>query len=243
MRSISWVVVAGLAFAASGCSDYDVILKKQTEMDARLEQLIQGSAAANKRVAELSGEVKELQARDKAQSAELDELKNTVAPQLKNLKPSLETPSPSVTELPPAATPRIEVVNSDATPPDSDAGPQEAYMKAFGLFSSNKYGEAIEAFEAFIRNHSSHEYAGNAQYWIGECYYTQRNYPLALEAFNKVVSNYPKGNKVPDAMLKTGYTLFNMNEPARAKAALKALVDKYPRSPAAVKAKERLGHS
>ncbi|HEX5774153.1 MAG TPA: tol-pal system protein YbgF [Geomobilimonas sp.] len=240
MRSISWVVVAGLAFAASGCSEYDVILKKQTEMDARLEQLVQGSAAANKRLAELSGEVKDLQARAKTQSAELDELK-TVAPQLKDLKSSVETLSPKVNEPPPAATPRIEVVNSDAVPPDTDAAPQEAYMKAFGLFSSNRYNEAIDAFDAFIRNHPTHEYAGNAQYWIGECHYSQRNYPMALEAFEKVVSGYPKGAKVPDAMLKAGYTLISMNETARAKATLKALVEKYPKSPAAAKARERLG--
>ena len=240
MRSISWVVVAGLAFAASGCSEYDVILKKQTEMDARLEQLVQGSAAANKRLAELSGEVKDLQSRVKAQTAELDELK-TVAPQLKDLKSSVETLSPKGNEPPPAATPRIEVVSSDAVPPDTDAAPQEAYMKAFGLFSSNRYSEAIDAFDAFIRNHPTHEYAGNAQYWIGECHYTQRNYPLALEAFEKVMSGYPKGNKVPDAMLKAGYTLISMNESVRAKATLKALVEKYPKSPAAAKARERLG--
>lgn len=240
MRSIPWIVVAGLAFAASGCSEYDVILKKQAEMDARLEQLVQGSAAANKRVAELGSEVKELQSRVKAQSAELDELR-TAAPQLKELKSSLDVPSPKASEPPPAATSRIEVVNRDAVPPDTDAGPQEAYMKAFGLFSSNKYGEAIEAFSAFIQNHPSHEYTGNAQYWIGECYYTQRNYPQALEAFNKVISNYPKGNKVPDAMLKVGYTLISMNEPAKARAALQAVVDKYPKSPAAMKAKEKLG--
>ncbi|RII26239.1 MAG: tol-pal system protein YbgF [Geobacter sp.] len=236
MRSISWVVVAGLAIAASGCSDYDIILKKQTEMDARLEQLVQGSAAANQRIAALDNEVKELQSKVRTHSAELDGLK-AVAPQLKDLNPA----SPGVSELPSAPSPVIEVVNRDAVPPDTDAGPQEAYMKAFGKFSSNKYDEAIEGFTAFMGRYPSHEYAGNAQYWIGECYYTKRNYPLALEAFNAVVKNYPKGNKVPDAMLKIGYTYFNMNEPAKARSILQTLVDEYPVSPAAAKAKERLG--
>ena len=240
MRSISWVVVAGLAIAASGCSDYDIILKKQTEMDARLEQLVQGSAAANQRIAALDNEVKELQSKVRAHSTELDGLK-AAAPQLKDLNPPMETASPKVSELPSAPSPVIEVVNRDAVPPDTDAGPQEAYMKAFGKFSSNKYDEAIESFTAFMGRYPSHEYAGNAQYWIGECYYTQRNYPKALEAFNAVVNNYPKGNKVPDAMLKIGYTHFNMNEPAKARSVLQTLVDEYPVSPAAAKAKERLG--
>ncbi len=240
MRSISWVVVAGLAIAASGCSDYDIILKKQTEMDARLEQLVQGSAAANQRIASLDNEVRELQSKVKTNSAELDSLK-LVAPQLKGLNLQTETVPPAARDLASSPVPRIEVVNRDAVPPDADAGPQEAYMKAFGKFSSNKYNEAIEDFTAFMGRYPSHEYAGNAQYWIGECYYTQRNYPMALEAFNAVVKNYPKGHKVPDAMLKIGYTYFNMNEPAKARSILQKLVDEYPVSPAAAKAKERLG--
>ena len=240
MRSISWVVVAGLAIAASGCSDYDIILKKQTEMDARLEQLVQGSAAANQRIAALDSEVKELQSKVRTHSAELDGLK-AAAPQSKDLTSPPETPPSKGGVLSSAPAPVIEVVNSDAVPPDSDAGPQEAYMKAFGKFSSNKYDEAIEGFTAFMDRYPSHEYAGNAQYWIGECYYTQRNYPKALEAFNAVINSYPKGNKVPDAMLKIGYTHFNMNEPSKARSILQDLVNEYPVSPAAAKAKERLG--
>jgi tetratricopeptide (TPR) repeat protein len=68
---------------------------------------------------------------------------------------------------------------------------------------------------AFIR-HPDSEYAGNAQYWIGECYYTQRDYARALEAFNKVIERYPKGQKVPDALLKVGFSLTALTTCARA---------------------------
>jgi len=236
MRSFSLLAAVGLAIAISGCSDYDVILKKQTEMDARLEQLVQGSAATNTRLTEMNNEVKEMQARIKSQAADLEGLKSAER-QVRELNSSMAGSPRHISE---PSSPKIEVVNKDATPPEKDAGPQEAYMKAFGLFSSNKYNEAVAAFEAFIKAYPTNEYAGNAQYWIGECHYTQHDYPLALEAFNKVVSNYPKGHKVPDAMLKTGFTLISMNETVKAKATLQALVDKYPKSQAAAKAKERL---
>lgn len=240
MRQYYWCSAIALGMAISGCSASDVILKKQMEMDARLEQLVQGNAAVNAQLAELAGAVKEVRNQVNSNSADLEELK----PAFKEIKDSLESASVvNGREAASGAVPRIEVVNRDASPGDKDAGVQNAYMKAFGLFSSNNYPGAVEAFAAFIKSYPDSEYAGNAQYWIGECYYTQRSFPQALDAFNKVLTHYPKGKKVPDAMLKIGYSLINMNEPAKAKSALQALLDKYPRSQAAVKARERLNRN
>jgi tol-pal system protein YbgF len=132
------------------------------------------------------------------------------------------------------------VVNKGAAPGDSDSAEQDSYMKAFGLFSSNNYGAAIEAFTVFIKTYPASEYAGNAQYWIGECYYTQHDFKQALEAFNKVIDRYPKGKKVPDALLKVGFSQISLNEPAKARVTLESLIEKYPKSPAAAKARERM---
>jgi tol-pal system protein YbgF len=215
-------------------------MKKQMETDARLEQLIQGNGVANARLADLANEVKELRKQVKANSAELEELK----PAFKEMKNSLE-PVPPKKEIEHISgdVSRIEVVNKDPSPGDKDSGAQNAYMKAFGLYSANNYPAAVEAFGAFIKAYPKSEYAGNAQYWIGECYYTQHNYPLALDAFNKLLATYPKGNKVPDAMLKIGYTYINMNEPAKTKSELQSLIDKFPNSQAAIKARERLNRN
>jgi tol-pal system protein YbgF len=139
-------------------------------------------------------------------------------------------------------TPRIEVVNKEAAPANRDKSIQDEYMKAYGLFSENNYLGAIEAFSSFIKKYPASEYAGNAQYWIGECHYTQQDFPKALSAFNRLLKSYPKGKKVPDAMLKIGFSYISMNDQAKAKVALQNLVDKYPNSQAAIKARERLSH-
>lgn len=221
--------------ALCACANTDVIVKKQAEMEARMEQLVQGNAAATAQLAEMANEVKDLQAQVKANATVLEELKSASkgGNALQATAPPRSAPQ----------SPRIEVVNTDAVPGDRENTAQDAYMKAFGLFSANSYNEAVMAFEAFIRSYPSSEYAGNAQYWIGECYYTQRDFTQAMEAFNKVIERYPTGNKVPDAMLKIGLTYISMNEPAKARLALQSLLDKYPRSQAAAKARERLGHN
>ena len=229
-----------LCLIISGCSTTDVVMKKQMETDSRLEQLVQGNAAANLRLAEQANEIKELRNQVKANSADLEELK----PSFREMKNKLESNSSKKdVDRMPGAVSRIEVVNKEPAPGDKDGGAQNAYMKAFGLYSANNYPAAIEAFEAFNKSYPKSEYAGNALYWIGECYYTQHNYTQALDAFNKLLASYPKGNKVPDAMLKIGYTYINMNEPAKSKSALQLLVDKFPNSQAAVKARERLNRN
>ena len=238
LNNCFWAVA--LCLTISGCSTTDVIMKKQMETDSRLEQLVQGNGAANARLAELTNEMKELRKQVTANSADLEELK----PAFREMKSTLESKPPKKDiERISGAVSRIEVVNKEPSTGDKDSRAQNAYVKAFGLYSANNYPGAVAAFEVFIKNYPKSEYAGNAQYWIGECYYSQQDYPRALDAFNKLLATYPKGNKVPDAMLKIGYTYTNMNEPAKAKSALQLLVDKYPNSQAAIKAKERLNRN
>jgi len=237
MHMKHWLLAGALSLAASGCSNNEILVKKQTEMEARLEQLVQANAGSTARFTEISNSIKELQGQVKTNSTDLEELK----PAFRDLKSTVEGISQrgeGRSSLP--ASSKIVVVDKGSAPGDSASAEQDSYMKAFGLFSSNNYGGAIAAFEAFIKSHPDSEYAGNAQYWIGECYYTQRDYTRGLEAFNKVVEKYPKGKKVPDALLKVGYSLISLNEPEKARAVLETLVEKYPKTPAAAKARERL---
>jgi tol-pal system protein YbgF len=237
MRLTNCFWAVALCLTISGCTTTDVIMKKQMETDSRLEQLVQGNAVANSRLAELTNEIKDLRKQVNANSSDLEELK----PAFKETKNAVESIPPKKDIEPiSGAVSSIEVVNKDTSPGDKGSKAQNVYMKAFGLYSANNYPGAVEAFEAFIKKYPKNEYAGNAQYWIGECYYTQHNYPRALDAFNKLLTVYPKGNKVPDAMLKIGYTYINMNKPAKAKSALQLLIDKFPNNQAAIKAKERL---
>jgi tol-pal system protein YbgF len=237
MRSINGYLAVALLLMLSGCANTDVIIKKQTETDSRLEQLVQGNAALNARVAELSRELNDLQAMTKSNRADLDELKSAVT----RVRGDVEAiSSRTVSGSPSKPVPHIEVVNRETVPANRDASVQDAYMKAFGLFSANNYKEAINAFSSFIKRYPRSEYAGNAQYWIGECYYSQQDFPRAVTAFNRVLTEYPKGNKAPDALLKIGFSYISMDDQPKAKVALQNLIDKYPNSQAAVKARERL---
>ncbi len=92
----------------------------------------------------------------------------------------------------------------------------------------------------FIGKYPKHPLAANAQYWIGEAYYSQRDYRQALVEFQKVLE-YPSANgKVPDALLKMGLCYTSLREPGRASEVWTRIVGEYPSSEAAGQARSYL---
>jgi len=230
-------IFTGIIFLAAGCANQDVIVQKQTEMEARLEYLIQSNNAATKQINDLSNELKDIRDRQQVSSTTPPRLESAnVDSRISAVKDSPE----KKTVAPLSSVAKIELINRDASSKGQSDEASAAYMKAFGLYSANKYEMAIDSFNSFLHKYPSTEYAINAQYWLGECYYTKSDLPNALDSFNKVVELYPNGKKVPDALLKIGYTLWAMKEPQKARNALVSLIGRFPDSPAADKAREKL---
>lgn len=116
------------------------------------------------------------------------------------------------------------------------ASPTETYLKAFGDYTSGRYNQAIEGFETFLKYFPANNYAGNAQFWLGECYYRLGQYDRAVGAYQKVVDNYPLSGKAPDALLRMAPALRQLNQYEKARQALQTLQQRYPDSAAARKA-------
>ncbi len=129
---------------------------------------------------------------------------------------------------------------ADRDPPISgDAGAE--YRAAVDLLKEGKHADAIAALRAFIQHYPHHDYADNAQYWLGEAFYAQKDYPHALVEFRATIEVYPRGNKVPDALLKVGYCYQAMGQAEKARATLEQVVTLYPRTEPAALAAKRLG--
>ena len=119
-----------------------------------------------------------------------------------------------------------------------DAG--NDYRAAVELLRSGHHEEAIAALRAFIQRYPRHDYADNAQYWLGEAFYVQKDYQHALVEFRATIETYPRGNKVPDALLKVGYCYQALGQAEKAHATLEQVVNLYPKSEPAVLAAKRL---
>ncbi len=70
--------------------------------------------------------------------------------------------------------------------------------------AAREHGQAVLDFLDFIAKYPKHPLVANAQYWIGEAYYVQRDYRQALVEFQKVLESAPGSAKAGDALLKIG---------------------------------------
>jgi len=120
------------------------------------------------------------------------------------------------------------------------ARPLVLYLEALEALRAHDHARALVTFRRFLALHPHHDYADNAQYWMGECFYDRGDYPHAAEEFRRVVDRYPHGNKVPDALLKLGFSLAAAGDTAGATKVLASLVKAFPRHQAARLAAEKL---
>lgn len=109
-------------------------------------------------------------------------------------------------------------------------GPMRAYKRALKLYHDGQLDAASLSFKTFLKKYKTHAYADNAQYWLGECYYDQKQYRAALNTFRKVVEDYPNGNKAPAALLKMGFSYMRLSEKNNARTVLAQVVEIFPRS-------------
>ncbi len=116
-----------------------------------------------------------------------------------------------------------------SVPGSVGADPQADYRRYYAALRAGNHAYAITGFRNFIKRYPSHDYADNAQYWLGEAYYDRKDYEKALVEFRRVVTRYPRGNKVPAALLKIGYCYTSLKQPSKARQAFTQLKTVYPK--------------
>ena len=217
--------------------------------------------ALNRRLDGLATSLTELSARLEELSARTEALGRQVRG-----GPAAATPTPAPTPPPrtaATATPPPTAPPTAASPPPAAPGarpatnglqPQDIYQAAYIDFSKGSYALAMAGFREFLRRFPDHPLAGNAQYWIGEGYYSQARVAAnagqadrvapeleqAVQEFRKVLANYPRSEKAPTALYKEALALLELKQPAIAQQRLEYLVANFPQAEETPLARERL---
>lgn len=118
--------------------------------------------------------------------------------------------------------------------------PDALYQKGLDLLKAGENAAAREQFSKFLEQNPKHELAANANYWLGETYYSEKNYESAILSYQDVIKNYPGKEKVVAAMLKQAMAFNAIKDAKSAKFVLKKLIEGFPKSEEAKKAKELL---
>lgn len=130
--------------------------------------------------------------------------------------------------------------DADATAANATEAETEAYRSAYDLLESDRFDEAIAAFEDFLSTFPISPYADNALYWQGEAMYAKRSFEDAIVNFNVLIESFKTSPKVPDAKLKIGYALYEQSRFKDARAILESVTSDYSGRAAAVLAQKRL---
>jgi len=95
-------------------------------------------------------------------------------------------------------------------------------------------------FQNYISQFPDTSLSPDAQYWIGQVYYTRKDYRKAIEAFALVVQKYPKSDAVARSLLQEGLAYLELGDKTQARAVFRRVVQDYPFSEESKLAKNRL---
>jgi len=148
---------------------------------------------------------------------------------------TLPPPSPQEEKLEEDQAPSIETEAEEKQEekpqlPFTSLSPQEVYNMAYSDYLRGNFQLAIDGFKIYREQFSESPLADNAQYWIGECYFSQGKFEEAIEEFNVLILNYPQGDKIPAANLKKGISFMKLGKNKEALFVFKLLISKYPLS-------------
>ena len=120
------------------------------------------------------------------------------------------------------------------------ASAPEEYRDGIELLRRGDNGGAIQKLREFLRKSPKSDLADDAQYWIGEAYFANRDYNRAILEFNEVLLRYPKGDKVPAALLRQAMAFAELGDKVDARLVLQKLVSEHGDSPEAEKGRQKL---
>jgi tol-pal system protein YbgF len=242
-RASIWGAVCLAALAVTGCAstppEEDPVHIKLNDIDTRLARIER--VVSNQSLLDMANQVESLRNDVRAMRNDVDVLSHSLESarkQQKDLYTDLDARLKAVEARGGAAAAAGSSAGAgDGQSADTDKG---AYQAAFDLLKAGQYDRAIAGFQAFLSTYPSSALADNAQYWLGEAYYVNKQFPESLTAFQRVVEKYPGSRKLPDALLKIGYCDYELKDYSEARSALEQVPAKFPDSASARLAQQRL---
>jgi tol-pal system protein YbgF len=102
------------------------------------------------------------------------------------------------------------------------------YSNGLRDITSGKYDLARQEFQDYLKYYGDTDLASNAQFYLGEIAYSQKNYDQAVSEYEKVLTKYPKSFKTTPAHLKKGMALIELGQKTAGVRELRDLVKRYP---------------
>jgi len=122
--------------------------------------------------------------------------------------------------------------SSNSAPPGGGSPPAPSadmlYSNGLRDITSGKYDLARQEFQDYLKYYGDTDLASNAQFYLGEIAYHQKQYQDAVAEYDKVLTVYPKSFKLAPARLRKGMALLDLGQKSAGVRELREVVRRYP---------------
>lgn len=162
---------------------------------AYAEREIDGDLAQNleQRITDLTNQVEQINHKNNLLTKKLESLSTDVEYRFKELEK--QATITAINKKEPVKTPSLS------------KSAKTEFEQAYILIKEQKYSEAEQTFDNFIKSYPNSEYTGVAYYWLGESFLLRKRYDKAAVNYIQSFSKFPKNNKADLSMLKLASSL------------------------------------
>ncbi len=226
------VAPAGRAPAAPGPDQAAAELRARLEAVAREVQVLRTRAdESEQRLGALANELR-------AAREALDTIARAQTVRPAPPAPGVPGPQPVPADLPGGGS--QATAPPEPPPPSAPPAGADLYRQGYSDYARGNYDQALFSLEEFLRLRPADDLADDAQYLIGEVYFSQQRYLEAVGAYDRLLKDHADGERAASAHLKKGLALLEMNRTADAVIQFQHVVTAYPKSEEARAARERL---
>jgi len=177
----------------------------------------------------LSDNLEEIKSRLGKLNQQLVDLQNTVQSLDAKISGGV-APAGAAPNTSPTGAAGTQPLGGGAASSASGPAPSADTLYSNGLrdITSGKYDLARSEFADYLKYYGDTDLASNAQFYLGEIAYSQRQYSQSVGEYDKVLTNYPKSFKLAPARLKKGMALLEMGQKSQAIKELREVVKRYP---------------
>jgi tol-pal system protein YbgF len=173
----------------------------------------------------LSDNLEEIKSRLGKLNQQLVDVQNTIQSLDAKISGGGAAPAGSAPATTPGSAAAAQPTGAAAAPaPSADT----LYSNGLRDITSGKYDLARSEFEDYLKYYGDTDLASNAQFYLGEIAYSQRQYSQAVTEYEKVLTNYPKSFKLAPARLKKGMALIELGQKTSGVKELREVVKRYP---------------
>ncbi len=127
-----------------------------------------------------------------------------------------------------------------ATVAGTQPGPSQLYQKGLDLINRGSYATGRAVLQEMLTTYPTSDLAPDAQYYLAESLFKEKNWAAADPAYAAVVSSYPNSSRVRNALYKRGQVAVQLGNIPQARQYFEQVIARFPRTDEAELAAETL---